>query len=101
MRRLQQAVLGKMLYPTLQSTLDIIRLQTCHGAFAALLVNIYVFRIIKIPNPYIDNIHFQAITAETVHLKFEKSRSQLQESLRRVESIVTEDIGHKVCCAKF
>ncbi|VAH82655.1 unnamed protein product [Triticum turgidum subsp. durum] len=39
---------------------------------------------------------YLAITAETVHLKFEKSRSQLQESLRRVESIVTEDIGHKI-----
>ena len=50
---------------------------------------------------YTDNVHFQAITAETVLLKFEKSRSQLQESLRRVESIVTEDIGHKVCYDKF
>ncbi|GJM92177.1 hypothetical protein PR202_ga08614 [Eleusine coracana subsp. coracana] len=39
---------------------------------------------------------YLAITAETVQLKFEKSRSQLQESLRRVESIVTEDIGCKI-----
>jgi hypothetical protein len=35
-----------------------------------------------------------------VLLKFEKSRSQLQESLRRTESIVTEDIGCKVYCAQ-
>ncbi|KAL6613998.1 hypothetical protein ACP70R_036268 [Stipagrostis hirtigluma subsp. patula] len=39
---------------------------------------------------------YLAITAETVLLKFEKARSQLQESLRRVESIVTEDIGCKI-----
>ncbi|KAM0926065.1 hypothetical protein ACQ4PT_003894 [Festuca glaucescens] len=39
---------------------------------------------------------YLAITAETVLLKFEKSRTQLQDSLRRVESIVTEDIGHKI-----
>ncbi|TVU36142.1 hypothetical protein EJB05_18059 [Eragrostis curvula] len=39
---------------------------------------------------------YLAITAETVHLKFEKARSQLQESLRRVESIVTEDISCKI-----
>ncbi|CAO2182024.1 unnamed protein product [Urochloa humidicola] len=39
---------------------------------------------------------YLAITSETVLLKFEKSRSQLQESLRRVESIVTEDISCKI-----
>uniref|UniRef100_A0A804UHR6 RING-type E3 ubiquitin transferase n=1 Tax=Zea mays TaxID=4577 RepID=A0A804UHR6_MAIZE len=39
---------------------------------------------------------YLAITSETVLLKFEKSRSQLQESLRRIESIVTEDIGCKI-----
>ncbi|KAL5227591.1 hypothetical protein ABZP36_015856 [Zizania latifolia] len=39
---------------------------------------------------------YLAITAETVLLKFEKSRTQLQESLRRVESIVTEEIGCKI-----
>jgi hypothetical protein len=56
---------------------------------------------LKSLNSYTNNIHFQAITAETVLLKFEKSRTQLQDSLRRVESIVTEDIGQKVCCAKL
>ncbi|CAD6343447.1 unnamed protein product [Miscanthus lutarioriparius] len=39
---------------------------------------------------------YLAITSETVLLKFEKSRSQLQESLRRAGSIVTEDIGCKL-----
>jgi hypothetical protein len=46
-------------------------------------------------------VHFQAITAETVLLKFEKARTQLQESLRRVEGIVTEEIGCKVCHVKI
>uniref|UniRef100_A0A0E0CBN3 RING-type E3 ubiquitin transferase n=1 Tax=Oryza meridionalis TaxID=40149 RepID=A0A0E0CBN3_9ORYZ len=39
---------------------------------------------------------YLAITAETVLLKFEKARTQLQESLRRVEGIVTEEIGCKI-----
>ncbi|KAL5220692.1 hypothetical protein ABZP36_025405 [Zizania latifolia] len=39
---------------------------------------------------------YLAITAETVLLKFEKARTQLQESLRRVESIITEEIGCKI-----
>jgi hypothetical protein len=38
----------------------------------------------------------QAITGDSVLLKFEKARSALVDSLRRVEDIVPESIGCQV-----
>ena len=38
----------------------------------------------------------QAITGDSVVLKFEKARSALQDSLRRVEDIVPQTIGSQV-----
>jgi len=38
----------------------------------------------------------QAITADSVLLKFEKAKSVLEDSLRRVEEIVPQSIGCQV-----
>lgn len=39
----------------------------------------------------------QAITGESVVLKFEKVRCALEDSLRRVNDIVAQEIGCQVC----
>lgn len=40
---------------------------------------------------------YLAITGDSVVLKFEKARSALQDSLRRVEDIVPQTIGSQIC----
>lgn len=45
---------------------------------------------------FVDLIKMQAITGDSVLLKFEKAKSSLGESLKRVEDIVPQSIGCQV-----
>lgn len=43
------------------------------------------------------SFNLQAITADSILVKFEKARGALEQSLRRVEDIVPQAIGCRVC----